>query len=247
MATGSGFGVVSATAAGAASESRADAGEATRADHRPLTEGLGCTEMYVDAFTVPAGGAVDLDSDTECVVVALGTGTPIILDGRFAVPEDGVACVPAGRPCTVGAEEATTVLAVRAYTDVTAGAEPTILDLDAVEYRLPSTSDVATAFLTASLGCSGLKVNARLLEPGQVVPYHTEGTQEELFVPLDGASSMRIDGERIPTPRGTVVRVAPESRRSARNDGDGESRWLMFGAPPTGQPEGWDPGATIVE
>lgn len=85
------------------------------------------------------------------------------------------------------------------------------------------------------------------LGPDQAVPYHTEGSQEELFVPIAGPGAVRVAGETVTATPGTVVRVAPATPRSALTDGDARSRWVMFGAPPTGGPEEWDPGAVILE
>lgn len=92
-----------------------------------------------------------------------------------------------------------------------------------------------------------MKVNARLLEPGDVVPYHTEGDQEELFVPVSGPAAMRIADTTYETPPGTVTRVAPTVPRSALNNGDSDALWVMVGAPPTGGPDEWDPGAEILD
>ncbi|MFB6353219.1 MAG: cupin domain-containing protein [Halobacteriales archaeon] len=130
---------------------------------------------------------------------------------------------------------------------VTVGRWPTAVDLDDAAFVVPETSDVATAFPTDPLGCAGMKANARRLAPGQAVPAHTEGDQEELFVPVRGPASIRIAGERFDTPPGTVARVAPEVPRSAVNPAGTDAVWVMVGAPPTGGPRDWDPGAEVVE
>jgi hypothetical protein len=125
---------------------------------------------------------------------------------------------------------------------------------DGTGYGVASVAPVDTQWestehapLTDTLGCTGLKANARVLGPDQAVPYHTEGSQEELFVPIAGPGAVRVAGETVPATPGTVVRVAPATPRSALTDGDARSRWVMFGAPPTGGPEEWDPGAVILE
>ena len=123
----------------------------------------------------------------------------------------------------------------------------TIVDPATVAFAPPATSDVPIARLTASLGCTGMKVNLRRLAPGQVVPYHVEGSQEELFVPLDGPGTVRIDDEIHHVPAGGVVRVAPPVPRSVTNESAESRCWFMVGAPPTGGPDEWDPGAEILE
>lgn len=238
MSDGTGYGIATVPTVGV--------DEGSGGGFTSLTDRLGCTEMAIDVYRLADRGAVDLAPERERIVVPLGDGR-VTFDGRFGFPSVGIGRVPPGRPCTIVADGRATVLVVSVATAAGDGGEPTILDVDAVEFVVPSTSDVETAFLTSALGCTGLKANVRRLDPGQVVPYHTEGTQEEVFVPLDDDATMRIDDEWIDTPRGTVVRVAPETPRSAVNDGEAPARWLMFGAPPTGGPTDWDPGATVVE
>lgn len=118
--------------------------------------------------------------------------------------------------------------------------------IDAVEVPGDGES-VGHRSFTDELGCSDTKVDARLLGPGEYVPYHTEGEQEELFVPVRGPAAMRVDDGSFETPVGTITRVAPPVPRSAVNDGDHEACWVMIGAPPTGGPSEWDPGAEILE
>ena len=46
---------------------------------------------------------------------------------------------------------------------------------------------------------------------------------------------------------GSVARVAPEIPRSVINGTGTRRTWLMVGAPPTGDPDGWDPGAETLD
>jgi quercetin dioxygenase-like cupin family protein len=211
-----------------------------------LTAALGATETQVDAVRLGVDDAVRLPVDPEQLLVVLA-GAITVTGVDPAVAHPGLALVPAGGAGQLETADAATVLVVRATADADPDAAPCAVDLDAVPFEVPSTSDVATAFLTGPLGCAGMKVNARRLEPGQAVPYHTEGDQEELFVPVVGPASMRIDDASFATPPGTVARVAPDVPRSAVNDGDTETLWVMVGAPPTGGPTDWDPGAEILE
>jgi hypothetical protein len=75
----------------------------------------------------------------------------------------------------------------------------------------------------------------------------TPRAARRIFVPLADGGSMRLGHETVETPRGTVVRVAPPIPRSARHDGPDTATWLMFGAPPSGGPTDWAPGATILQ
>jgi quercetin dioxygenase-like cupin family protein len=206
-----------------------------------LTEPIGATETEVDALRLAADGSVTLASADEQLLIRLAGR--VAVEGRDAT----LARVPAGVGATVRAEEAATVLLVSAPAGAEPDDAPTVLDLEGVEYTVPSTSDIATAFLTAPLGLRAMKANARRLEPGQAVPAHTEGTQEELFVPLGGPAELRIEGEVHGMTVGHVGRVAPPVPRSAHNPGDEPALWVMVGAPPTGEVDWWDPGAEILE
>lgn len=212
-----------------------------------LTEPLGAVETGVDAFRIIAGGELPLPAALERLLVPLDATAPVSLGSSTAIEPRGLALVPAGVEVTVVPVAATTLLVVGAPADPAPDASPTVVDLRAVAYEVPATSDVVTAFLTGPLGAEGMKVNARRLEPDQAVPYHTEGDQEELFVPVRGPAAMHIAGEYHPTPPGTVVRVAPDVPRSAVNDGDAQAEWVMVGAPPTGGPTDWDPGAEVLD
>lgn len=216
-------------------------------DRASPTGPLGATEVAVDAYRAQPGGRFDPPAALETLLVPLRAAGPLAIRGATTLPPTGVARVPAGVEASVRSEAGATVLVVGAPADPAPDDGVMVFDLDDAGFVVPETSDVATAFLTGPLGCAAMKVNARRLDPGQAVPYHTEGDQEEVFVPVRGPASMRIAGEAHETPVGTVVRVAPDVPRSAVNDGDAPARWVMVGAPPTGGPTGWDPGAEVVE
>jgi quercetin dioxygenase-like cupin family protein len=98
------------------------------------------------------------------------------------------------------------------------------------------TCDVAVQKLTESLGCTDLRVNQIVLEPGDVATPHRHDGQEEVFVPRT-AGQIAIEGEVHNVPAGRVVRVAPPVVRNLLNRTDDTHRWLAFGAPPVGTVE----------
>lgn len=215
--------------------------------HLALTASLGCREMAVDAYQLTGNDHASLPAGPEQVCIPLDAPGRITADEPLTVPTPGVARVPAGVGCRLHGEEPVSWFVVSTPAEPTPSAAPVVVDLETCEYTVPTTSDIPTARLTDRLGCIGMKPNARLLVPGDVVPYHTEGTQEELFVPVRGPGAVRIDGETWATETGTVVRVAPNVPRGAINDGDEDALWFMAGAPPTGGTSEWDPGAEILE
>jgi uncharacterized cupin superfamily protein len=214
--------------------------------HGPLTQRLGCPETYVDIYRLD-GGAITVGSTREQLCVPIdGPGT-VSTDSQVSVSPPGVAFVPAGRSCTLASDDSMSWVIVSASPRYRTEGAATVVDASGDAFESPATSDVLTARLTSELGCTAMKVNLRKLQPGQAVPYHTEGRQQELFVPVDGPGEMRIAGDVYDVAPGTVSRVAPATPRSAVNVGEEDLTWVMVGAPPTGGPDDWDPGATVLE
>ena len=91
-----------------------------------------------------------------------------------------------------------------------------------------------------SLGLEAFGLNVVELPPGESIPEHdeTERDQEEVFLVLDGAPTMVVDGADHALRRGSYVRLDPEPRRTVRNDGDGVARVLIVSAPRTSGYEG---------
>jgi len=90
------------------------------------------------------------------------------------------------------------------------------------------------------LGVSSFGLNIVEVEPGGTLTEHDEleRDQEEVFVFLSGSATMVVDGQDFPAPAGTYVRVAPDARRSARNEGDAVAEVLIISAPST---SGYEP------
>ncbi len=90
------------------------------------------------------------------------------------------------------------------------------------------------------LGVSSFGMNIVEVEPGGNLTEHDEleRDQEEVFVFLSGDSTLVIDGQEIPAPAGTYARIAPEAKRTARNEGDTVAEVLIISAPTT---SGYEP------
>ena len=91
------------------------------------------------------------------------------------------------------------------------------------------------------LDCFGMNLVA--VEPGYAIPEHDEldRGQVEVFVILCGDAVAVLDGQDHPAPAGTFVRVAPQVRRTIRNDGSELVDLLIVSAPTTSgyEPMGW--------
>src|SRR6056297_781176 len=210
-------------------------------DHASLTEALGCTHCAVDVYRTTSGTSNRLSDAREAICVPVdAAGAVRLLDGSqgvTSVSRRSIARAPAGAGAELSSGDRTTWIVVTAEAKSDPDDELTVVDVGDVSFSVPETSDVPIARLTARLGCTGTKVNYRTLAPASSVPSHTEGTQEELFVPLDGPGRVRVGGTTHAVPAGGVVRVAPETPRAPVNDGENDRLWFMVGAPPTGGPD----------
>ena len=71
-----------------------------------------------------------------------------------------------------------------------------------------------------SVGATGAEFSLQSFAPGTATGFlHTHRAHEALYFFLSGRGEFQVDGERFPVGEGSVVRVAPEGRRSVRNDG----------------------------
>jgi quercetin dioxygenase-like cupin family protein len=119
-----------------------------------------------------------------------------------------------------------------------------IVDPDDVPTDQFQTCETAVRKLTEPLGCTELRVNQVIVEPGEVTTPHTHDGQEEVFVSTNGGQ-LSLAGEVHDVPEGGVVRVAPETVRNLCNHTDETHVWLAVGAPPVGTVD--DFGAYVVE
>ena len=70
------------------------------------------------------------------------------------------------------------------------------------------------------LGATGGEFSLQNFAPGQETGFlHTHKCHEELYFFLSGKGEFQVDGEVFPVSEGTVVRVAPQGKRSVRNNG----------------------------
>ncbi len=86
-------------------------------------------------------------------------------------------------------------------------------------------SDVPGEFrsLTEALGCDQLAVTLIRIPPHSDFEQgsgHRHEELEEVYIVARGTLTMRFDDDVIKVGAGTVARVAPETKRSHRNEGD---------------------------
>ena len=72
----------------------------------------------------------------------------------------------------------------------------------------------------AAIGATGGDFSFQVFQPGTETGFlHTHKKHEELYFFLSGQGEFQVDGQIISVGEGSVVRVAPDGRRSVRNNG----------------------------
>lgn len=91
------------------------------------------------------------------------------------------------------------------------------------DYVLPLGPDIkipGKVFCGNSLHTTGSELSYQLFQPGTETGFlHTHKTHEELYFFLSGTGEFQVDGKVFPITEGSIVRVAPQGKRSVRNNG----------------------------
>ena len=75
-------------------------------------------------------------------------------------------------------------------------------------------------FGAQAVEATGGEFSFQVFAPGQETGFlHTHKNHEELYFFLKGNGEFQVDGKAFPVEEGSVVRVAPDGRRSVRNNG----------------------------
>ncbi len=84
----------------------------------------------------------------------------------------------------------------------------------------PEVKTPGKVFGGALVGATGGDFSFQSFAPGAETGFlHTHKTHEELYFFLSGKGEFQVDGEVFPITEGSVVRVAPNGKRSIRNNG----------------------------
>ena len=94
---------------------------------------------------------------------------------------------------------------------------------DLNEYVLELSPEVkipGKVFGGALVGATGGEFSFQSFAPGTETGFiHTHKNHEELYFFLSGKGEFQVDGQVFPIAEGSVVRVAPDGKRSVRNNG----------------------------
>ncbi|WP_055096128.1 MULTISPECIES: cupin domain-containing protein [Bacteroidales] len=72
-----------------------------------------------------------------------------------------------------------------------------------------------------AVGATGGEFSFQIFRPGTETGFlHTHKKHEELYFFLKGKGEFQVDGQIFPVSEGSIVRVAPDGKRSVRNNGE---------------------------
>jgi mannose-6-phosphate isomerase-like protein (cupin superfamily) len=97
-----------------------------------------------------------------------------------------------------------------------------------------TTADGSTirVLLDAESGTANQSLAEAWLAPGQATQRHYHAASEELYVLLDGAGEMEVDGDRADVGPGDAVLIPPGARHQIRARDDAPLRFLCCCSPP---------------
>jgi mannose-6-phosphate isomerase-like protein (cupin superfamily) len=102
---------------------------------------------------------------------------------------------------------------------------------DAEPFATADGSTIRVLLDAASGGARNQSLAEATLAPGQATKRHYHGQTEELYVVLQGAGEIEVEGERRTVRPGDAVLLPPGARHRIRA-GEGELRFLCCCAPP---------------
>lgn len=105
---------------------------------------------------------------------------------------------------------------------------------DERDWSTPSAGDQTRSIVRLSDAMAQMRANVWRLPPGSRGRRHAERIQEEVFVVLDGTTTLALGdpAERVDLPAGSVAVVEPGTALQVRNESDAETTVLIVGAPP---------------
>ena len=179
--------------------------------------------------------------DFECVTF-LGVALAAVDLGDLAV--EGLPAHPFAREQRVGTDLGHVEQFGRSDKTVRLGGPdhgpPGLTDQGSYRQRMPtkaSLDDVDPVagglyFLREELDCANLGVSVLECDPGWAgKPHdHAEDGQEEVYVLVEGETTVTVDGEDVSLEAGDALRLAPEEERRIHN-GETESQFVLVGAP----------------
>jgi mannose-6-phosphate isomerase-like protein (cupin superfamily) len=81
------------------------------------------------------------------------------------------------------------------------------------------------------LKSTGTEISFNILPPNTDIPFlHQHKTHEEVYIILKGTGQFQVDGNIFNIKEGSIIRVAPDGKRSCRNNSDNPMIYMCIQA-----------------
>jgi mannose-6-phosphate isomerase-like protein (cupin superfamily) len=106
------------------------------------------------------------------------------------------------------------------YTSLDLGEFENLMDYSFLHPRLKNVVQ-GKIFVGNLLKATGAEISFSLLPPHTVIPFlHQHKNHEEIYIVIKGSGQFQVDGVVFDIKEGSVIRVAPDGKRSYRNNSD---------------------------
>lgn len=76
-------------------------------------------------------------------------------------------------------------------------------------------------FIGEILKSTGTEISFQILPPNTEIPFlHQHKNHEEIYIILKGTGQFQVDGDTFNIKQGSIIRIAPDGKRSCRNNSD---------------------------
>jgi mannose-6-phosphate isomerase-like protein (cupin superfamily) len=106
------------------------------------------------------------------------------------------------------------------YSAVDLGEFDNLMEYSYLHPRL-KTEIKGKVFIGEILKATGTEISIQILPPNTNIPFlHQHKNHEETYIILKGTGQFQVDGSVFDIKEGSIIRIAPEGKRSYRNNSD---------------------------
>jgi mannose-6-phosphate isomerase-like protein (cupin superfamily) len=106
------------------------------------------------------------------------------------------------------------------YSAIDLGDFDNLMDYSFLHPRLKSEVK-GKVFIGEILKSTGTEISFQILSPNTEIPFlHQHKIHEEVYIILKGTGQFQVDGNIFNIKEGSIIRVAPDGKRSCRNNSD---------------------------
>ena len=106
------------------------------------------------------------------------------------------------------------------YSAIDLGDFDNLMDYSFLHPRLKSEVK-GKVFIGEILKSTGTEISFQILSPNTEIPFlHQHKNHEEVYIILKGTGQFQVDGNIFNIKEGSIIRVAPDGKRSCRNNSD---------------------------